>query len=340
VRDRLYGVDAVDPLHAVAVGMGPAILSTEDGGATWVSHVNGPMTIVYDLDATDGLHAWAAEAFGQILFTRDGGGNWNRRFAGSPYGHFWGIDCLPDNLNCWAVGDADQSNNTGMIYHSADGGDRWTLQFQGNLGDLQIIYDVAAMNSQVVVAVGALGIYRTVNGGQSWNRINSPGLLSGVTFVGTTGYAVGNSGIILKSTDSGQTWVRQHQDIYPGSLMATSFSDASRGWAVGFDATVLRTSNGGQTWVDSSQGVPSDVNLLAVQAVSSNTAWIGGGPVDGYLARTSDGGQTWVRERLPDPPFSVSGIAFITEDFGWAGGHVGIWIRPPRCSNVRCLTSR
>jgi photosystem II stability/assembly factor-like uncharacterized protein len=66
--------------------------------------------------------------------------------------------------------------------------------------------------------------------------------------------------------------------------------------------------------------------LLAVDAVSGNTAWISGYE---YLARTTDGGITWTRERLPGEPFSITSLEFLTADGGWAAGTDGIWWRTP-----------
>ena len=45
------------------------------------------------------------------------------------------------------------------------------------------------------------------------------------------------------------------------------------------------------------------------------------------MAKTTNNGGQWIAEPLPGDPFSISGLAFITPDVGWAGGHVGIWLR-------------
>jgi photosystem II stability/assembly factor-like uncharacterized protein len=68
---------------------------------------------------------------------------------------------------------------------------------------------------------------------------------------------------------------------------------------------------------------------LSVETVTPTTAWISGGPTEGFVARTVDGGATWTQEALPsvEPVYSISGLAFLTADDGFATGHVGIWRR-------------
>jgi photosystem II stability/assembly factor-like uncharacterized protein len=328
--DRMSGVSASDGLHAVAVGWSPMILTTDDGGATWQDVVSGPITIVYDMAATDTDHAWAAEAFGQVAWTADGGDDWQRTFVGNPYGHFWGIDFATDRVG-WVVGDGDQSNNYGVIYRSEDGGSSWTLQYE--TGDLDILYDVAALNGKSAVAVGALGnILYTRDGGQTWREGTRPTstLLSAVEFTGTVGWVAGNGATVERSGDGGRTWVdRSPEPGYDAAFMDVSFADADNGWVVGFYSDVFHTTDGGVTWKRQTVQGAGDLAFLSVQAISPTVAWISGGPTEAFVARTTDGGQTWIQEQLPTPyqAYAVSSVEFLNAEQGWAGGHVGIWKR-------------
>lgn len=60
--------------------------------------------------------------------------------------------------------------------------------------------------------------------------------------------AAGERGIVLVSTDGGQTW-KQGQVPVAVTLTAMSFVDANTGWAVGHGGVVLATRDGGLTWV-------------------------------------------------------------------------------------------
>ena len=327
--DRLLGVDFVDPQNGVIVGELSGAFTTADGGGTWVTRLNGAPTEVYGMDANDSLHAWTAGTFGQTQYTVDGGTSWNRVPVGNPYGHFYGVDFLSNNMRGWLVGDGDQSNNHGVIYRSDDGGSTWVLQWSG--GALTQLYGIAAIDSRTAVAVGNLGIiWRTTNGGQSWSQVPHPSVsvLSDVQFKGRIGTAVGNNRAVLRSRDRGATWVNRSPDLpFPASLMSGSFADGKNGWAVGFDQVVVHTTDGGHTWT--SQTVPGsqEVNFLSVSVVSATTAWISGGPANGFVARTTNGGATWTQEVLPGGPLSISSVTFLTADEGWAAGYVGVWHR-------------
>ncbi len=72
-------------------------------------------------------------------------------------------------------------------------------------------------------------------------------ILLGVSFTdANTGTAVGILGIILKTTDGGQNWIREasgtNQDLYN-----VSFAEANTGTAVGGYGAILRTTESGPT---------------------------------------------------------------------------------------------
>lgn len=60
--------------------------------------------------------------------------------------------------------------------------------------------------------------------------------------------AAGERGIVLVSSDGGQTW-QQGQVPVAVTLTAMSFVDANTGWAVGHGGVILATRDGGLTWV-------------------------------------------------------------------------------------------
>jgi photosystem II stability/assembly factor-like uncharacterized protein len=84
-------------------------------------------------------------------------------------------------------------------------------------------------------------VLRTADGGESWLPISMPvrSTLLSVRFADEEhGWIVGRGGVILRSEDSGRTWVRQesrtNQNLY------ALFVDKKNGWAVGGDGTVLQ----------------------------------------------------------------------------------------------------
>lgn len=199
--------------------------------------------------------------------------------------------------------------------------------------------------------------------GQCWewqNPLPQDNPLNDVFFIDNqTGWAVGNYGTILKSTDSGQTWKKQNSGTSE-TLHSVFFTNIQTGWAVGYGVR-LKTTNGGQTWsVESVNfGVYPYVtpyNLLDIYFIDSQIGWIatgfggklfftlnGGGswqfrdvntdaekvfftnPQEGWFVgsegifKTSDGGLTWVN-KFSNNLINLYSIAFANSNIGWAIG--------------------
>jgi hypothetical protein len=101
--------------------------------------------------------------------------------------------------------------------------------------------------------------------------------------------AVGNSGLILRTTDGGNNWIQQTSGT-SYSLYGVSFYDNNNGMAVGSGAnsTILKTTNGGNTWTE--QISPSSLDLMDVCYTDINNATAVG--LNGTIIRTTNGGGT------------------------------------------------
>jgi photosystem II stability/assembly factor-like uncharacterized protein len=84
-------------------------------------------------------------------------------------------------------------------------------------------------------------IYRTVNGGRTWQQQNSgvQSDLHDVRFLDALeGWAVGDEGTIIHTNDGGLHWTTERSGTeHP--LERIFFADRTRGWAVGFGGTVV-----------------------------------------------------------------------------------------------------
>jgi photosystem II stability/assembly factor-like uncharacterized protein len=133
------------------------------------------------------------------------------------------------------------------------------------------------------------------------------------------GYVVGASGTILKSTDGGNTWVRQTSGT-AWEFSSVYFLDDQAGWVVGQQGTILKTSNGGTTW--SAQISGTTLWLRSVSFIDANTGWVAG---DEGVLKTTDGGAVWVKESI-SPPRSQKSIHVVAQGasiFGWMVGSAG-----------------
>lgn len=106
----------------------------------------------------------------------------------------------------------------------------------------------------------------------------------------STGY-----GVILFSSDSGATWVRQGfgtaalKNIDIHDIWAV---DEYNLWAVGDSSAILRTADGGQNWfrLQFQVGLPKS-NFNAVSIVNQTNVWIGG--TNGVVLTSQDFGYHW-----------------------------------------------
>jgi photosystem II stability/assembly factor-like uncharacterized protein len=115
-------------------------------------------------------------------------------------------------------------------------------------------------------------------------------LLTAGTRVGTTLFAVGERGHVLRSEDGGRTWT---QIVVPTRALLTgvSFPDPLHGWAVGHDGVILATADGGKTWMRQDQGKDLETVFLDVLFLDAERGFAVG--AYGKFLQTEDGGRTW-----------------------------------------------
>lgn len=205
-------------------------------------------------------------------------------------------------------------------------------------------------------AVGERGHVVVSEDGAGWNQAPVPTRSTLTTIASANGvlWAGGHDGVIVHSTDGGQTWTRRRVQTWTPDyadpldgvpVMDILFVDGMNGFAVGAYAMMLVSSDGGVSWEPrqiinydepaeeepaSGQDVPeaddwtfdaSDLELEAeadphfyAMARAGNGALVIAGE-RGAFFRSSDGGETWERKRLPYEG-SMFGI------LAWEGEHL------------------
>jgi photosystem II stability/assembly factor-like uncharacterized protein len=174
----------------------------------------------------------------------------------------------------WVVGEE------GIILHTTDGGDTWSLQKSGTTKNL---FKIAVIDDKNVVVVGADGtILRTADGGDTWQSIKSPKNVTwfDVTFTDPQhGWMVGEFSTILASTDGGQTWTLNYGgntgDFTIGPFFTVTFTDPQHGVVAGLAGDTAVTSDGGKTW--QKQKLPDPVaSYVVAEDPTSKALWAGG----------------------------------------------------------------
>lgn len=165
-------------------------------------------------------------------------------------------------------------------------------------------------------ALASQGFWQTLSSGTAED-------LRSVFFVDqNTGWAVGNNGVILSTSNGGLSWQAQTSGS-AASLLSVVFVDSSNGWAVGSTSdskpVILHTSDGGKTWVV--QASPAPAGLASITAVDANTAWACGGSTG--IVHTTDGGATWVKQDsglVVSSTITFNSIKFVDKKIGFVAG--------------------
>ena len=162
--------------------------------------------------------------------------------------------------------------------------------------------------SNIGVAVGYNGIYRTINGGQTWTQVinNNSIIFGSVTFSSDTngvvsGFDVNNKiGVIFHTTDAGLTWTKVfNAPSGLGPVNSVAFSTPTNGLAT-VGKLIYSTQDCGQTWT-----LLNSFVTFADVVFSSATNGIAVG--NNYIYRTTDAGQTWTNVFVNNNPTSVFG---------------------------------
>ncbi|MEI6449709.1 MAG: YCF48-related protein [Actinomycetes bacterium] len=132
------------------------------------------------------------------------------------------------------------------------------------------------------------------------------------------GWAVGDAGSIVATTNGGATWSAQSSRSR-AILFSVDFTDATHGWAVGDGGAILATTDGGATWSAQSSGTTE--LLYAVDFTDATHGWAVG--YTGAILATTDGGATWSAQTSGVTTW-LHGVVFSDAAHGWAVGEGGV----------------
>ena len=133
-------------------------------------------------------------------------------------------------------------------------------------------------------SLNAQGKWEWSNPKTTANNLNS------VKFINSTvGFAVGQLGTVLKTTDGGINWVILSSGTLR-NLNSVCFINNNIGIAVGDSGTIIKTTNGGLNWTTQVSG--TSVKLNTVCFVDSSLGYVGGNGC--VILTTQNAGASWV----------------------------------------------
>jgi photosystem II stability/assembly factor-like uncharacterized protein len=190
---------------------------------------------------------------------------------------------------------------------------------QGNtLTDIQFISETTGY------AVGDGGtVLKTSDAGLTWERLNTNTIsyLCGIHFItDEIGYACGinldpgnyNTGIVIKTVNGGESWVRTPDNLLYAELYSVYFTSADTGYVAGFNWS-YKTINGGATWFEIQ---PASAVYSKIYFTDSETGYL---LKWGTIYKTQDAGSTWAP--YPFPQFCPVSVSFVNKDTGYTGGY-------------------
>jgi len=265
---------------AVTLGsMSAPLLAVEDVLVTpSVKAVKAKQSLLLDI-AKAGERLVAVGARGHVLYSDDNGGKWHQ--AKVPVSVLLTSVVFPDVRNGWAVG------HSGVVLHSADSGETWKKQFDGN-----------AANQMIIT--------------QSENHINT---LKGQIAIASEDeledleYELEDADYALEDAqvDAGIGASKPLLDVF--------FLNDKEGLVVGAYGFIFKTFDGGDSWQNygSKMDNPDRFHLNTITQVDENVLLIAGEA--GVLFRSVDEGETW--ESI-DSPYAGSffGLAETGEKHG------------------------
>lgn len=306
----------------------------------------------------DHSHFFVAVASGGVWKTMNGGITFTSVFDTQ---NSFSIGCVtmdPNNSNVIWVGSGENNSQRSVsygdgVYKSLDGGKNWKnmgLKKSEHIG--KILVDPRNSNVVYVAAQGPLwgpggdrGLYKTTNGGETWELVLKIGENTGV------------SDLAMDPRD-------------PDVIYASAYQRRRHVWTLingGPESAIHKSTDGGKTWVKLTEGLPSgDVGRigLAISPVNPDLifALIETSDNSGGFFRSSDRGASWEKrydyvstsaqyyqEIICDPKdvdrvYSMDTYLKLTDDGGKTWRNLGnehrhvddhaIWINPDNTDHL------
>jgi photosystem II stability/assembly factor-like uncharacterized protein len=249
----------------VAVGEWGHVVLSDDGGESWRQAQSVPtrvtLTAVTFIDSRNG---WAVGHDAVVIHTRDGGETWELQHQApeeeAPLLTVW-FENPEHGLAAGAFA---------ILMETRDGGKSWRRRpFTSNADEdrhLNAIF--AGPGDALFIAAEAGSIYRSLDGGASWERLHPPyeGSFWGGLTVDSKAFVVfGMRGHLFRSEDLGESWQPLESGTDQSLQSGTVRADGSI-VLVGLGGTVLTSSDGGRSF---SAAIESDRRGIAAVAEGS-----------------------------------------------------------------------
>ena len=279
-----------------------------------------------DLAFTDGQHGFLVGSNRLILETNDGGASWQERALELPAEENFrliSVDFSGDEG--WIVG------QPGLLLHSTDGGQNWSRLFLDTKlpGEPYLITALGRSSAELATNVGA--VYRTNDGGTSWQAEveDAVGAVRDLRR-GTDGQyvSVSSLGNFFATWNPGDAVWTPHQRMSSQRLQSMGFQPDGNLWMLARGAQLRFNSDATtpEEWSKPVIPITNGYGYLDMAWDPQGAIWAGGG--SGTLLVSRDAGKTWQRDPVgSQQPTNFSRIAFLPDGKGFVLGERGSLLR-------------
>lgn len=309
---------AINPTNSQVIyaGGNNSIYRSTNGGVSWIA-INSGMTsnfvnaLAIDQNNTQVIYAGTGFDSGSfqglltsvvsstsdgVYKTTDGGNTWAQCNTGLPqYTTINSLAIDPRNSQIIIAG------GSGGIYKTTNGGDSWTEMIvnygssvENSTSPISLTINAIAIsaNSQIVYAVSSVGVFKSIDAGNSWAAINT-GLTetnitvlsvdpsdSQVVFVGGASYGSVFGGVdgVFKSITGGNSWAATNNGLTSENIRSLVIDpkDSQTIYAGTFEGGIFKSTTGGNTWSAVNSGLTyPGITSLAIDPSNSQVLYAG-----------------------------------------------------------------
>jgi len=218
-------------------GASGAIFKSSNAGGNW-TYSSHPTTFgLYDVEFANSQIGYSCGWLGKIFKTTSGGSSWSPLNSGT--GNVLRWMSIVDENNGFIVGGTNW-NNPNLLYKTTNGS---TWSYITSLGG--VVGGVHFFDANTGIIAGGSGgefIKKTYNGGTTWEEKYSSniGLFQSLYFTEDgIGWACGNNGRVVKSSDFGETWI-ELDTVSPPTTLLGIFGTETHVFAVGEYGRIFR----------------------------------------------------------------------------------------------------
>ena len=289
-----------DAQNGFIVNSNGDILRTHDQGVSWHFQQNFPFAHAITFkDST-----LAVAAFASVYISKDLGQSWEKHTLNQP--ESFGVQVISrDTLFASSV----FPDNPTHGFLSTDRGTTWQ-PINPNI----IIKSAWMFNSKEGLASSYGGMYKTTNGGLTWNiDTTAPALANCIRFRSRANGFTFGQGHFWTTVDSGSHWVASVSPI-ASEISSIEIVDNNILVASANDGLIYRSTDNGVTWTGLSTGPADAYHLYAACFVNSNIGFVVGHR--GRILKTTDGGITW--NQYAPTYVDMDALHFINDSTGLA----------------------